>query len=150
MLPPLPIPPRSVIVEKIPPEPAKPPDVLIERWIPYQSLTKRKVILQRAEDPPEYPPPKNIIIEFSSFSMEFLRFEVCSSLFRYDVPETRVVRQVQRLGVTPEDPESYRRRYGETLLDSQELLAKVKQLGIDDDLVNRCHCRRFFFETFVD
>lgn len=61
-LPPIPPPPRSVIIEKLPPLPAKPPDVLIERWIPYEATTKRKVIVERAEQPEAYPPPKNVII----------------------------------------------------------------------------------------
>lgn len=62
-LPPLPPPPRSVIIERLPPLPPKPQDVIIERWIPYESTTaKRKVIIQRAEPPKPFPPPRNIII----------------------------------------------------------------------------------------
>ncbi len=61
-LPPIPPPPRSVIIEKLPPLPAKPRDIIIERWIPYDSTQKRKVIVHRAEEPKPYPPPKNIII----------------------------------------------------------------------------------------
>ncbi|CAF1299637.1 unnamed protein product [Adineta ricciae] len=115
-LPPLPPPPRSVIIEKLPPLPPKPRDVIIERWIPYEaSMLKRKVVVQRAEEAKPYPPPKNIIIE-------------------YEKVEARVVRQVERLGVAPEDPETYYARYGSTLLDTTELLAQVKQLGIVEDL----------------
>ncbi len=62
-LPPIPPPPRSVIIEKLPPLPPKPRDIIIERWIPYESTThKRKVVVQRAEEPKPHPPPKNIII----------------------------------------------------------------------------------------
>lgn len=62
-LPPLPPPPRSVILEKIPPLPPKPRDVIIERWIPYERLTQnREVIVQRAEETKPYPPPRNVII----------------------------------------------------------------------------------------
>ena len=35
-LPPVPPPPRSVIIEKLPPLPPKPRDIVIERWIPYE------------------------------------------------------------------------------------------------------------------
>ena len=62
-LPPLPPPPRSVIIEKLPSLPAKPQDIIIERWIPYEATTyKRKVIIQRAEEPKPSPPPRNVII----------------------------------------------------------------------------------------
>ncbi len=61
-LPPLPPPPRSVIIERLPALPSKPRDIIIERWIPYESMQKRKVIVHRAEEPKAYPPPKNVII----------------------------------------------------------------------------------------
>ncbi|CAF5228237.1 unnamed protein product, partial [Rotaria magnacalcarata] len=49
-LPPLPPPPRTVVIEKLPPLPPKPRDIIIERWVPYESMHKRKVIVQRAEE----------------------------------------------------------------------------------------------------
>ena len=55
---------------------------------------------------------------------------------RYEKVEARVIRQVERLDVAPEDPETYYARYGSTLLDTNELLAQVKQLGIVEDLVS--------------
>lgn len=58
----MPPPPRSVIVEKMPPLPPKPRDIIIERWIPYESLQKRKIIVQRVEESKRYPHPKNIVI----------------------------------------------------------------------------------------
>ncbi|UJR36575.1 hypothetical protein I4U23_029294 [Adineta vaga] len=115
-LPPIPPPPRSVVIEKLPPLPAKPRDVIIERWIPYEaSMQKRKVVVQRAEEVKPYPAPKNIIIE-------------------YEKVEARVIRQVERLGISSENPENYSARYGNTLLDTDELLAQIKQLGIIEDL----------------
>lgn len=60
-LPPLPIPPRSVIIERLPPLPPKPHDVIVERWLPYRTTEKRKVIVQRAP-PPVVQAPRNIII----------------------------------------------------------------------------------------
>lgn len=62
-LPPLPPPPRSVVIEKLPALPPKPRDIIIERWIPYESTQQqRKVIVQRAEGAKSYPPPRNVII----------------------------------------------------------------------------------------
>lgn len=62
-LPPLPPPPRSVIIEKLPALPPKPRDIVIERWIPYEATTyKRKVVIQRAEPPKPQPPTRNVII----------------------------------------------------------------------------------------
>jgi hypothetical protein len=62
MLPAVPPPPRSVILEKLPALPAKPRDIIIERWIPYEMMHKRQVIVQRAEQSASYLPPRNIII----------------------------------------------------------------------------------------
>ena len=54
---------------------------------------------------------------------------------RYEQVETRVVRQFERLAVTMEDPERYSARYAESLLDTEQLLAQARQLGITEDLV---------------
>ena len=61
MLPPLPVPPRSVIIERLPPLPPKPRDLIVERWLPYRQQQKRQVIVQRAP-PPVVQKPRNIII----------------------------------------------------------------------------------------
>ncbi|CAF1160538.1 unnamed protein product [Rotaria sordida] len=112
---PLPPPPRPVILEKIPPLPPKPRDVIIERWIPYENIQKRKVIVQRAEEPKPYPPPKNIIIV-------------------YEPVQTRIIRNVERLGIKPEDPHNYLTTYRDSLLQTEQLLERIKQLGITEDL----------------
>ncbi|CAF4297742.1 unnamed protein product, partial [Rotaria magnacalcarata] len=44
----LPVPPRSVIIERLPPLPPRPRDIIIERWIPYGAQGKRRTIVQRA------------------------------------------------------------------------------------------------------
>lgn len=56
--------------------------------------------------------------------------------FRYDKIEAKVVREFRRHGVTPENPDTYTARYGDSLLDTQDLLFKVKELGITEDLVS--------------
>lgn len=61
-LPPIPPPPRSVIIERLPTLPPKPRDIIIERWIPYEFTQKRRVIVDRAEPSKAYPQPRNIII----------------------------------------------------------------------------------------
>ncbi|CAF3609616.1 unnamed protein product [Rotaria sp. Silwood1] len=116
-LPPLSPPPRSVIIEKIPALPAKPRDIIIERWIPYQNMSKRKVIVQRAEEPKPYPPPKNIIIV-------------------YEPIQPRIIRSFERLGITPEDPHKYSATYGDSLLQTEQLLEQIKELGITEDLAS--------------
>ncbi|CAF0941641.1 unnamed protein product [Adineta ricciae] len=114
-LPPIPPPPRSVIIENLPRLPPKPRDVIIERWIPYEALYKRPVVVHRAKESKPYPPPKNVIIT-------------------YEPIQTRVIRQFQRLGVTPEDPTNYAKNYGDSLLDTEQLLAQIKELGLNVDL----------------
>ncbi|CAF4676258.1 unnamed protein product [Rotaria sp. Silwood1] len=115
-LPPVPPPPRSIIIERVPSLPPKPRDIIIERWIPYESMAqKRKVIVQRCEEPKPYPPPKNVIIT-------------------YDNVQVKVFRQFERLGITPEDPQKYSARYGDSLLDTKDLLAQAKELGITEDI----------------
>ncbi|CAF2399205.1 unnamed protein product [Rotaria sp. Silwood2] len=115
-LPPAPPPPRSIVIERVPSLPPKPRDIIIERWIPYESMAqKRKVIIQRCKEPKLYPPPKNVIIT-------------------YDNVQVKVVRQFERLGITPEDPQKYSARYGDSLLDAKDLLAQAKELGITEDL----------------
>ncbi|CAF1486884.1 unnamed protein product [Adineta steineri] len=114
-LPALPLPPRSVIIERLPPTPPKPRDIIIERWIPYNALANRKTIVQRAEEAKSYPKPRNVIIQ-------------------YEAPQVRVVRQFQRLGVTPENPQEYINRYGTSLFDSQTLVQQARAAGVIEDI----------------
>jgi hypothetical protein len=111
------VPPRSVIIERIPADPPKPRDIVIERWIPYGAMAKRKTIVQRAEAFKAYPKPQNIIIQ-------------------YETPQVRVIRQFQRLGVTPEDPQAYVQRYGASLFDAQTLVQQARAAGVVEDIVS--------------
>jgi len=131
----LPVPPRSVIIERLPPAPPKPRqfsflfyyislllnyfllgDIIIERWIPYSAMAKRKTIVQRAEAAKAYPQPRNVIIQ-------------------YEAPQVRVIRQFQRLGVTPENPQAYIQRYGASLIDAQTLVQQARAAGVIEDIV---------------
>ncbi|CAF1256184.1 unnamed protein product, partial [Didymodactylos carnosus] len=114
-LPALPVPPRSVIIERLPAPPPKPRDIIIERWIPYGAMEKRKTIVQRATAAQQYKAPRNII-------------------YIYENVQARVVRQFQRLGVTPENPQSYIQRYGAQLKDAQTLLQEARAAGVVEDI----------------
>jgi hypothetical protein len=54
---------------------------------------------------------------------------------RYDKVEAKVIRQFERYGIKPADPEYYSTLYGDSLLDTNMLLAKARELGITEDLV---------------
>ena len=85
--------------------------------MPYNFTNKRKTIVQRAEPAKEYPKPRNVIIQ-------------------YEAPQVRVVRQFQRLGVTPENPQAYVQRYGPTLFDTQALVQQARAAGVVEDIVS--------------
>ncbi|CAF3980465.1 unnamed protein product [Rotaria sordida] len=114
-LPALPVPPRSVIIERFPAAPEKPGDIIIERWIPYGPQPERRTIVESAPPAAEYPPPSNTTIIYSA-------------------PEIRTVRKFQNLGVTLEDPESYRVRYGSSLIDSVTLVQQARNVGVVEDI----------------
>ncbi|CAF0722618.1 unnamed protein product [Rotaria sordida] len=115
-LPPIPVPPRSVIFERFPPLPPRPRDVVIERWLPYsKEIPRRRVITQRAPPPHPYPPPRNTIID-------------------YEQAQANVVRSVQNLGIQLQNPEEYKLRYGNTLLDPATLVAHAQHLGISENI----------------
>ncbi|CAF1270197.1 unnamed protein product [Rotaria sordida] len=114
-LPGLPVPPRSVVIERFPPPPEKPCDIIIERWIPYGPQPERRTIVEHAPPAIEYPQPSNTTIIYSA-------------------PETRTVRKFENLGVTLEDPESYRSRYGSSLLDSVTLVQQARNAGVIEDI----------------
>jgi len=111
----LPVPPRSVIIERLPPLPPKPRDIIIERWVPYGAMQKRRTIVQRAAAAQQYAAPRNIIIQ-------------------YEAVQVRVVRQFQRLGVQPENPQSYVARYGASLFDSATLVQHARAAGVVEDI----------------
>ena len=79
-------------------------------------MTKRKTIVQRAEEVKPYPKPRNVIIQ-------------------YEAPQVRVVRQFQRLGITPENPQAYVERYGASLFDAQTLVQQARAAGVIEDIV---------------
>ncbi len=116
-LPPIPVPPRSIVVERYPAIPPRPRDIIIERWLPYsKEPKKRKVITYRAPPIRPYPPPRNTIIV-------------------YEPVHANVVRSVQRLGVQPQNPQEYVLRYGTTLLDGATLVTHAQNVGVVEDLV---------------
>jgi hypothetical protein len=80
-------------------------------------MAERKTIVQRAEAAVVYPQPRNVIIQ-------------------YDTPPVRVLRQFQRLGVTPENPQEYIQRYGASLFDTQTLLQQARAAGVVEDIVS--------------
>ena len=79
-------------------------------------MAKRKTIVQRAEAVKAYPTPRNVIIQ-------------------YEAPQVRVIRQFERLGVTPENPQAYIQRYGESLFDAQTLVQHARAAGVVEDIV---------------
>ena len=81
-------------------------------------MAKRKTVVQRAEEAKAYARPQNVIIQ-------------------YDPPQVRVIRQFQRLGVTPEDPQAYIQRYGASLFDAQNLVQQARAAGVVEDIVSR-------------
>lgn len=48
VLPPPPAPPRQVIVERLPQPPPKPRQLIYEKWLPYNEIKERPVIVERA------------------------------------------------------------------------------------------------------
>ncbi len=126
-LPPIPVPPRSIIIERYPANPPRPRDVIIERWLPYsKEPQKRKVITYRAPPPRPYPPPRNTIVV-------------------YEPIQANVVRSVQKLGIQPQNPQEYILRYGPTLIDASTLVAQAQNVGIIEDLV-----RHYFFQMKLE
>ena len=79
-------------------------------------MAKRKTIVQRAEAAKAYAQPRNVIIQ-------------------YEAPQVRVIRQFQRLGVTPENPQAYIQRYGASLFDAQTLVQQARAAGVIEDIV---------------
>ncbi|CAF2116825.1 unnamed protein product [Rotaria magnacalcarata] len=114
-LPAIPVPPRSVIVERFPPPPEKKGDIIIERWLPYGPRPERPTIVQRAASTKEYPQPS-------------------ITIHAYDNVQLRIVRKVEQLGVTQEDPDDYIARYGRSLLDSATLVHEARNAGVVEDI----------------
>ncbi|CAF4224370.1 unnamed protein product [Rotaria sp. Silwood2] len=115
MLPPLPTPQRSVVIERYPPLPEKPRDIIIERWIPYGRQIERRTIVQPAPPAREYP-------------------RASCTVVIYEGPQARIVRKFEQLDVTIENPEDYVARYRGSLLDSTTLVQEARNIGIIEDI----------------
>lgn len=114
-LPPIPVPPRSVIIERFPPLPDRPRDIIIERWLPYQSTGPRRTIVEPAAPPIKYPEPYMQII--------------C-----YQGVKSCIMRRFLNLGVVHENPKDYEARYGSSLLDRATLERRAREAGVVEDI----------------
>lgn len=146
MLPALPVPPRSVIIERFPPLPEKPRtdrffscsislvsclsalgDIIIERWLPYGPRPERKTIVEEATAAVAYAEPRNKIIVYEGL-------------------EPRVNRKFEKGPVVEGDPYDYAARYGTSLLDSETLIQLARNAGVFEDLVRKCSvhmCKKY-------
>jgi hypothetical protein len=116
-LPPVPVPPRSLIVERYPPAPKKPGDIIIERWLPYGAESERRTIHQYAPPPIKYPAPTHTVIV-------------------YDAAPATIVRKFERAGITQENPDAYVARYGASLLDPVTLTQLARNAGVTEDITS--------------
>ena len=114
-LPPIPVPPRSVIIERFPPLPDRPRDIIIERWLPYPSVGQRRTIVEPAAPAIRYPDPYMQII--------------C-----YQGVKSCVMRRFLNLGVVHENPRDYEARYGSSLLDRATLERRAREAGVVEDI----------------
>ena len=92
-------------------------DIIIERWLPYGPPPERRKIVQSAPPPARYSEPSHTIVV-------------------YDSVQTHVVRKLERLGVTEENPDAYVARYGSSLLNSASLVQQARDAGVIEDIVN--------------
>ncbi|CAF4576617.1 unnamed protein product, partial [Rotaria magnacalcarata] len=60
-LPPVPVPPRSLVVDRFP-APEVPPDIIMERWTPYGPPPERRTIVKPAPPPIKYPHPTHTVV----------------------------------------------------------------------------------------
>ncbi|CAF4396949.1 unnamed protein product, partial [Rotaria sordida] len=65
-LPAIPVPPRSVVIERFLPPPEKPRDIIIERWIPYGPQPVRRTIIEHAPPGIQYPQSSDTMIIYSA------------------------------------------------------------------------------------
>jgi len=114
-LPPLPAPPRSLIIEKFPNQPDRPRDIILERWLPYEHRYPSRTVRVAAETSVLPEPPHNRIIQYQTLAPS-------------------IVRQFERLGVVRADPHTYIQQYGSTLLDSGTFVRKARDVGVVEDI----------------
>ncbi|CAM4911908.1 unnamed protein product [Rotaria socialis] len=98
----------TTIIKRLPPISVTPQSVIVEQ--PQQ----RKLVTHHAPPSRPYPTPPNIIITYESI-------------------QANVVRSVQKFGVQPQNPDEYRIRYGNTLLDASPLISQALDFGIVED-----------------
>lgn len=114
-LPPVPVPPRSVIIERFQSAAPRPRDIVIERWLPYGPSRERHVKIEPAPPPMKYSEPSHTII-------------------LYEGGDARVNRKFEDLGVVREDPHSYLSRFGSSLLDSTTIVREARNAGVVEDI----------------
>lgn len=104
------LPPRRIVVEKLPKLPPKPQPVIIERWLPYEKQ-KRKVVYEKSTKSRAVSEerPKNLIVQ-------------------WDSPHVNYKTSINWLGIESADPEEYKRRYGTSLVRTEELPQFVKDI----------------------
>ena len=112
----MPPPPRRLIIEKMPPIPQKPQSILIERWLPYNDISRR-IIYQKPSSPKHSTQPsKNIIID-------------------WQIPDVQVTQEFKYLGIEETNPKEYRQKYAKQLHSSDKLPDFVRKLTLPQGIV---------------
>jgi hypothetical protein len=84
--------------------------------LPYDPPPKRRTEVQPAPPPKPYPLPTHTIITHAKAPV-------------------RIVRKIEKEGITQQDPEAYIRLHGSSLLDPATVLERARQAGVIEDIV---------------
>lgn len=108
------LPPRKVVIERLPQLPAKPQSIIIEKWLPFPKQ-RRRVVYEGSH----------------SVSSQLQRIK--NTIIQWESPPAVIKKGIRYLGIVDADPNEYRSRYGHTLKHSSELPSFI----IDHENISR-------------
>jgi hypothetical protein len=111
--------------------PVKPQSVIIERWLPYNSGQKRRVIYERPKPEPEFTKPRNVIIQWES-------------------PNVSIKQEVKHLDIIRADPNEYYQRFGSNLTHHTELPDYVRNIKPPNGIKLAADYHKQFYELEGD
>lgn len=111
----LPPPPRKVVIERLPSIPAKPQNVIIERWLPY-APAKRQV---------RFNPALEVLNPVA---------QVNNVIIQWEEPNVKVSQEIKYLDTIKADPKEYLSRYGEVVVEAEDLPKFVTDIPTPKDV----------------
>jgi hypothetical protein len=124
-----PLPPRRVIIERLPQIPPNPQSVIIERWLPYKQQVRRVILDKSTTDTEEDEEGEGGVNRSSDeLSGDSTEQQLKNLIIQWEDPSIVIKRQIKDIGVVRTNPNDYIRIHGDSLKRAEDIPQYLREL----------------------